>query len=308
MAMRSLDPTTLHDGVTAADGRSRRDKQSHKRPDRRIGAILRGNGEINADGVERVLAAQQKNGTRFGETAVRLGLIDTDALRRAIAEQYGRPELLQGGARISPELVVACEPFHRCAEQVRALRTQLLVRWANGSISGRTLAIASPGPGEGRTYLAANLAVAFAQLGEHTLLIDADLRKPRQHRIFNVGETLGLSAVLSGRTDESAITPIGEFGTLSLLPAGAPAPNPLELLSRQGFATLLHELQREYDVILLDTPPARLCADAQTVAFRAGGAIILARKDHTRLADTNFLVNSIRDTGANIAGTVFNAF
>lgn len=295
--MKSLNPTL---GDTAAEFISR--------PDRRIGTILHGNGVLNFDEIDEVLAAQKQKGTRFGETAVRLGLIGVDDLRRAIAEQYDLPHLAPDNKRISRELVVASEPFHRCAEQIRALRAQLLVRWANGAIRGRMLAITSPGPREGRSYLAANLAVAFAQLGEHTLLIDADLRRPRQHRIFNVDDSIGLSAVLSGRADNTAIVSLREFGNLSLLPAGAPAPNPLELLSRDAFVILLHELQRDFQVILLDTPPAQLCADAQTIVFRAGSALVLARKDHTRLADTSRLIDNIRDTGARIAGAIFNTY
>jgi Mrp family chromosome partitioning ATPase len=104
------------------------------------------------------------------------------------------------------------------------------------------------------------------------------------------------------------VVPIPEFGTLSLLPAGARPPNPLELLARDSFAILLHELQREFQVVLIDTPAARLCADAQTVAFRAGGALVLARKDVTRLEDTNRVIRELGQTGASIAGTVFNSF
>jgi len=276
------------------------------RPDRRLGTILRGNGVLSFDEIDRILAAQQRKGTRFGETAVRLGMIGVDDLRRAIAQQYDLPHLAPGIKRISSELVVAAEPFHRCAEQIRALRTQLLVRWANGAIRGRMLAITSPGMREGRSYIAANLAVAFAQLGERTLLIDADLRKPRQHRIFGIDDSIGLTALLSGRADNSAIIAMREFGNLSVLPAGVPAPNPLELLSRDAFVILLHELQRDYQVILLDTPPAQLCADAQSIAFRTGSALVLARKDHTRVVDTNRLISDIRETGAGIAGTILN--
>src|SRR6266568_4190838 len=163
-------------------------------------------------------------------------------------------------------------------------------------------------PGEGRSYVAANLAVVFSQLGERTLLIDADLRAPRQHRIFNVPDRIGLSAVLSGRADRGAVVPIPECGTLSLLPAGACPPNPQELLLRPAFATLLEELRTEFDVILFDTPPAKFYADAQSLAFRAGSVMVLARKDHTRFADTAGVIRELSDTGARIVGTVFNAF
>lgn len=278
------------------------------RHDRRIGGILADQGKLGAKEIERVMDLQQGKGLRFGEAALRLGLITTDDLRCAIAKQYDLPHLLPGDVSINSELVVANEPFHPRAEQLRALRTQLMIRWSNAEVRNRVLAIVSPGPGEGRSYVAANLAVVYSQLGEHTLLVDADLRSPRQHHIFGVPDRVGLSAVLSGRADRGAVVPLSKFGTLSLLPAGASPPNPQELLSRHAFAALLEELRTDFDVIIFDTPPAKRYADAQSIAFRAGSAMVLARKDRTRLADTARVIRELSDTGARIVGTVLNAF
>lgn len=275
-------------------------------PDRRIGAILEAEGRLSAGDVAAVLRAQGEHGLRFGETAVHMNLITREDLRRAIAQQYDVPHLLPGARHIGHELIVAREPFDRVAEQLRALRTQLLIRWANEGMRRRQLAIVSPGPGEGRSYLAANLAVAFAQLGDRTLLIDCDLRRPRQHHIFDVPDRVGLSALLAGRADRGAIQPLPEFGRLWLLPAGARPPNPQELLSRDVFAALLEDLQAEFDVVLFDTPAAGQYADAQTVAYRAGSALVVARKDHTRLADTARVIGELADMGIRTVGTVFN--
>jgi len=276
--------------------------------DRRIGAILVASDKLTPVQVKEVLEAQKARGTRFGETAIRLGLIGVDDLRRAIAEQYDSPHLLPDNRRANEELVVAFRPFHPCAEQIRAVRARLLIRWAKGAIRGRMIAVVSPGINEGRSYFAANLAVAFAQLGEPTLLIDAALRRSRQQQIFRVDDSIGLSAALAGRAERMPIVPLKEFGELSLLPAGATPPNPLELLSRDNLPILLHELQREYQVIILDTPAAQLCADAYTIAFRAGSALVLARKDVTSLVALNRVIDEVRETGAGIAGTVFNSF
>src|SRR6195256_4091054 len=278
------------------------------RDDRRIGSILAEEGKLGAEDIERVMELQQLKGVRFGEAAQRLGLITEDDLRCAVAKQYDLPHLLPGNESVSSELVVAYEPFHPRAEELRALRTQLLMRWSKAGVRHRALAIASPGSGEGRSYLAPNLAVVFSQLGERTLLIDADLRTPRQHRIFNVPDRTGLTAVLSGRADRGAVAPVLEFGRLSLLPAGAPPPNPQELLSRPALGAFLQEMRNEFDIILLDTPPAKLCADAQNVAFRAGSAMMLARKDHTRFADTTSVIREFSDAGVRVVGTVFNVF
>src|SRR5258707_9255937 len=196
------------------------------RYDRRIGSILAEEGKLGVEGIEQVMQLQQTNGLRFGEAALRLGLITEDDLRWAAARQYDLPHLLPGNESISNELVVAYEPFHPRAEELRALRTQLLMRWSKAGVRQRALAIASPGPGEGRSYVAANLAVVFSQLGERTLLVDADLRTPRQHRIFNIPDRVGLSAVLSGRAHRGAVAPVPEFGGPSLLPAGGGPPHP----------------------------------------------------------------------------------
>lgn len=276
------------------------------RRDRRIGSLLVEEGKLNREDIERVMELQHLEGLRFGEAALRLGIISVADLHRAIARQYNLPLLMPENDAISRELVVALDPFSPRAEQLRGLRTQLLIRWAKASARHRVLAIVSPGAREGRSYVAANLAVAFAQLGERTLLIDADLRRPRQHLIFNVSDRVGLSAVLSGRADRSAVAPVPEFGALSLLPAGAGPPNPQELLASLSLGVLLHELRSDFDVILIDTAPARLYADAQAVAFRAGNALVVARKDRTRLADTMDVIRELGDLGSRVVGTVLN--
>jgi receptor protein-tyrosine kinase len=278
------------------------------RRDGRIGTILAERGKLKDGDVERVLELQRARGLRFGEAALRLGLITREDLNRAIATQFDLPYLPTGRKGAGSELVIAYDPSRPAAEDLRALRTQLLIRWSARGVRSPALAIVSPDSGEGRSYVAANLAVAFAQLGERTLLIDADLRAPRQHQIFGLSGGVGLSAVLSGRCGREAVTPLPAFGALSLLPAGACPPNPLELLTRPAFALLLEELRPEFDLVLFDTAPARPFADAHGVTFRAGAALVLARRDRTRLADVGCVVRELTEAGAWVVGTVFNAF
>ena len=277
-------------------------------PERNIGSILVEEGKLSEADTRRIVDLQRVEGLRFGEAAIWLGLITEEDLHLALARQYDFPQLSSGDLTVSPELVAAYARFHRRVEELRALRTQLLIRWFNSTHQRRVLAIVSPATGEGRTYVTANLAVVFSQLGERTLLIDADLRSPRQHKLFNVPDRVGLSTVLSGRSDGNAVVPVPGFAGLSLLPAGAQPPNPQELLSRSVLARLLQEMQSKFDVILIDTPPARLYADAQSVTYHAGGAVVLARKNHTRVADTKAVIRDVHDTGAQIVGTVMNAF
>jgi protein-tyrosine kinase len=274
---------------------------------RNIGAILIDEGKITASDAEQVLARQRELGWRFGEAAIELNLITDTDLRQALARQYEFPYLVSGPDGVSKELIAAWDPFHPVVEELRAVRTQLLIRWYNAEAGRRTLAIASPGAREGRSFIAANLAVVFSQLGQRTLLVDADFRAPRQQSIFNVSDRFGLSSVLSGRADLSAAVPVSGLAGLSVLPAGPLPPNPLELLSRPQFGSLLGKAQAEYDVVLIDTPPATGYADTQSITFRAGDALLISRKDHTRLDDIERTVRELSDASGRIVGTLMNA-
>src|SRR5688500_11530778 len=270
---------------------------------RHIGAILMDEGKLTASDAEQVLARQRELGWRFGEAAIELNLITDNDLRQALAKQYEFPYLVSGPEGVSKELIAAWDPFHPVVEELRTVRTQLLIRWFNPGAGRRTLCITSPGAREGRSFIAANLAVSFSQLGQRTLLIDADFRAPRQQSIFNVPDRFGLSSALSGRADLSAAAPVTGLAGLSVLPAGPLPPNPLELLSRGSFAGLLAKAQSEYDLILVDTPPANEYADAQSIVHRAGDALLLSRKDQTRMQETERAVKDLADAGARIVGT-----
>src|SRR5437667_10089543 len=270
------------------------------RRDLRIGDILAAEGKLDRTGIEQVLKLQESRGLRFGGAARRLRLNTPEDLRSALAKQYDFPYVPLDGDAFGADLAASRDARHPNAEQLRALRTQLLIQWSKLEREPSALAIASPGSFEGRSYVTANLAVLFAQLGMRTLIIDADFRAPRQFEIFNVPDRVGLSAVLSGRAGHEAALPVPAFGTLSVLPAGARPPNPQELLLRPAFAALLDEFESEFDLILFDTPAAKPYADAQGLAFRAGSAVVLARKDWTRVADTASVIRDLNDAGPSI--------
>ncbi|MBS3936170.1 MAG: chain length determinant protein tyrosine kinase EpsG [Sulfuritalea sp.] len=276
--------------------------------DRSIGAILVDGGRLSLGDAERILRLQKETGLRFGEAAINLGLLSEQDIQQALACQFDYPYLIkrEHENEISAELVAAYEPFGRHVESLRGLRSQLLLRWFTGESERKTLAVVSPGRGEGRSYLAANLAVVFSQLGEHTLLIDADIRNPRQHALFHLDNRVGLTTILSGRATIDAIRRIPSFMDLSVLAAGPQPPNPQELLLRPLFAKLLEELAHEFDVIILDTPAGDASADAQTIAIRASGAVVLARNNLTSVPACRRLVKSLVDAGVVVVGSVFN--
>lgn len=275
---------------------------------RHLGAILMDEGKLSATDAEQVLKRQRELGWRFGEAAIELNFITDADLQQALAKQYEFPYLVSGPEGVSKELIAAWDPFHAVVEELRAVRTQLLIRWFNPGAGRRTLAVTSPCAREGRSFIAANLAVVFSQLGQRTLLIDADFRAPRQQSIFNISDRYGLSSALSGRSDLSAAAPVAGLTGLAVLPAGPLPPNPLELLSRGGFAALLSKAQAEYDMILIDTPPVTEYADASAITFRCGDALMISRKDQTRLADTEQAMRELSDASARVVGTLMNSY
>jgi len=270
--------------------------------DRSIGKILLDAGKLKAGDAERALKFAREKSIRFGEACLQLKLVTQTDIDAALSRQFDYPYLRPGDANLSDELVAAYYPFSPQVEALRALRTQLLLRWF--SPERKVLAIVSPSHGDGRSYLAANLAIVFSQLGERTLLIDADMRDARQHGLFKLSNQYGLSALLTGRVNGAAIERVGHFANLSVLPAGAPPPNPLELVSRPEFKDMLANESRNFDVVLIDTPAADSYSDPQAIAARAGGALVLTREDHSRLRRVFRLARDMQSVGAEIVGSV----
>jgi chain length determinant protein tyrosine kinase EpsG len=273
-----------------------------------IGALLMDGGKLRLEDAERILRMQREHKLRFGEAAVKLGLVSEADIEVALSRQYDYPYLRQNNPALSAELVAAYQPFSQQMEALRGLRSQLMLRWFDSDGKRKALAVASPDRGEGRSFIAANLAVVFSQLGEHTLLIDADMRNPRQHSLFKLENSIGLSAVLSGRGGLDSVQRIGALVDLSVLPAGALPPNPQELLARPLFSRLLEELADEFDVIVIDTPAGDKYADVQTIAARAGGALMVVHTDVTRLKPARDLAQNISEAGATVIGAVMNTF
>ena len=271
-------------------------------PEARIGVMLLDSGKLTPEGAERVLRMQKELGIRFGEAAIRLGLISEADVQQVLARQFAYPYLLKGESALSLKLVAAFEPFSAQVESLRAIRSQLMLRWfARGR---RALAIVGAEAKDGASIFASNLAVVFSQLGEQTLLVDANLRCPRQQEVFALKAGRGLSDVLAGRADLDVIARVGALVDLSVMASGTLPPNPQELLSREGFRNLNAQLESRYDVVLYDVPPFASGVDAMAVASRAGGVLLVARKDHTRMAALSHMADQLGEAGAEVVGSV----
>lgn len=277
-----------------------------------IGSLMVTNGALKPEQVTEILVYQTAHQVRFGEAAVALGLATEEDVQEALARQFG---YAHGDARRrerSPELVVLNQPRSAQAESVRAARAQLLLRLSTGPqdllLEGRSLAIVSADSGVGRTFFAANLGVALAQLGRRTIVVDADLRNPRLHQVFDVPAGIGLSGLLSAKRSNDVIQPVEDVDNLYLLPAGTTPPNPLELLESQDFTALLKELCKRFDHVLLDTPAHRLGADVLATCARSDACLMLVRRHRTASRFAQQLVGSLRNTGTMMIGTVINDF
>ncbi|MDQ8021986.1 MAG: chain length determinant protein tyrosine kinase EpsG [Moraxellaceae bacterium] len=289
-----------HPGLAAAP--------AHSKNDRSIGAILVDAGRLAPTDAERILRYQEEKGLRFGEAGLKLRLLDKADIDYAISNQFDYPYLQLDDDSLSSTLSAAYRPFTPFVERMRALRSQLLLRWLNGEPTQKCIAVTSAGRKEGRSFVAANLAIVFSQLGERTLLIDADLRHPCQHRLFKLGGGAGLSGILAGRSGNEVVQRVPGLRGLSVLPAGTVPPNPQELLSRPQFVQLLTRAAGAFDVVIVDTSSADTGADSELVAVRARAALLVARKDHTSVGDARAFTDAVAQSGTRVLGAVLNEY
>src|SRR5262245_32567980 len=272
--------------------------------DRPIGELLKQVRALTPEQIEAVLVHQRDKGLRFGEAAVALELVSSDDVLWALSQQFHYPYARSDRQTLSQELPVARDPFSAQAEVFRRIRSQLSMRL---QAIGRpaALAVLSADHGDGKSYFAANLAVAFGQLGGKALLIDADLRNPRQHEIFGLTVGAGLSSVLSGRTGE-ILQKVPALPGLSVLPVGTVPPNPLELVERPAFGVRIRDLVGKFDQVLVYTPAASHSADAAVIAARCGASVVLARGGISRVSALVDLLAQLKHTATPVLGALIN--
>lgn len=190
------------------------------------------------------------------------------------------------------------------AEAFRALRTNVTFVGAEKPL--QFISLTSPGPGEGKSTTAVNLAVTLAQGGHRTILIDGDLRRPLVHRAFAVMREPGLTDILVGQAQaREAIRP-EVLGNLDVLPSGSSPPNPSELLGSDVMHALIADLRREYDYIVIDTPPILPVTDATVVATTTDATILTIRSGDTEEVPARRAMDQLRRINARVAGAVLN--
>jgi len=193
----------------------------------------------------------------------------------------------------------------RESEACRAIRTALFFGVPHDQAT--TLLITSPGPREGKTTLVSNLGIAMAQAGQKTLIIDADLRKPMQQRVFAMkGTGKGLTDLLAGTAELDETIRTTKVQGLDVLGSGQNVPNPSEMLNSQVLPAVLEQLRARYDRIIVDSPPVGLVTDGQILATMCDLTLIVLRAKLSTRQVTQRARDALRTVGARIAGAVVN--
>jgi len=281
---------------------------------------------LSTEAVDRISTAMSESGENFCDAAVRIGLVTPR--EAADARAWARATIARGHSniietalhrqsrsvtirhqlhgKVTSRLAAAGDVNYPHGEQIRALRTELLLLNEAGH-RANCLAVVSPGVREGRSQVVAELAIAFAQLGRSTLLIDADLRNPTQHMLFGTDPQWGLAQALS--TGESPhLIAVEGLPFLTVLPSGPRTESPLELISGGRLERLIQQSRRDYAFIVIDTPPVSQYSDALTLSALAGRVLVLSRTRSTSYRDMAAMLRRLGPTRAHILGAVANNF
>lgn len=224
------------------------------------------------------------------------------------------PAKTEGGALVpvvreytfSPEIVMLSDPKGARAEAVRTLRTHIMAQHVDDGRRG--LAICGASAGVGATFIAANLAAALAQIGVKVLLIDGDMRNAEIDKFIHASTPIqGLQQCLeTDGADLSAYVQEDVIENLSVMFAGGVAGSAQELLAGDRFGEVVERCLRDYDLTIIDTPPANTCADARRISTVAGYSLIVAKRHHSFVGDIKALAAQLREDRAQVVGTVMN--
>jgi len=234
-------------------------------------------------------------------------LTDIEEIRRRLgAAPLGQVRLHDHPESVVGKLFVREEPTSPEAEAIRSVRTNVL--FAAVDERPRTLLVTSALPGEGKSVLSANLALAFAEAGTSVVLIDADLRRPSQHRLFRISPATGLTSLLTGDSAPADLERFRVSPQLLVIPSGPLPPNPAELLGSGRMSALLRQLAglAEDGLVIVDTSPVLAVADPVALSTKVDGCIVVVDSSRTRVASTRRALAALERVHAHIIGVVLN--
>ena len=189
-------------------------------------------------------------------------------------------------------------------ESYKSIRSN--VTFSLSTVNRKILAISSSNPSEGKSTTAANIAIAFAQTANKVLLIDADMRKPVQHKHFTLANKKGLSTAIGHMNSIQESIHKNVYKALDVMTAGPIPPNPSEMLASQQFADLLDELESQYDYIIVDTPPINVVSDTMVISKLISGILLVVKYAHTTFEDVQEALKRAELSEANVLGFVLN--
>jgi protein-tyrosine kinase len=274
---------------------------------RRIGDELVAAGVLLAEQAEQIARAQRGSKQRFGEMAVELGFASQAAVDAVLASQFNFSVASPDASQLHPSLITARGQRDRASEMVRSLRTNLshaLADWPGNEVPAVT--VASLTSSVGRRLIASNLAIASAQAGVRTLLIDADLRNPALQTLFQVPDAVGLSTFLAGRQTGAVVQPIRAIPGLEFLPAGPVPPNPTELLGKLAQALPMLRAETGAEFVLINAPPLDAAEDLYVISAAAPAVLLVARRHFTQARPLVLAAERLRLAGAKVIGSVLN--
>ncbi|AQQ54217.1 CpsD/CapB family tyrosine-protein kinase [Planococcus lenghuensis] len=212
----------------------------------------------------------------------------------------------KGLQQVARKLIANSNPKSYVSEQYRTVRTNISFSSADKEVS--TLLVTSAVPGEGKSTTSANLAVVFAQSGKRVLLVDGDMRKPTSHYTFHVNNAIGLSNLLTRQANMEDAIRRTNIENLDLITSGPIPPNPAELLASRTMDAVLQELLSGYDLVIFDAPPVLSVTDAQILANKCEGTILVVNSGATEKENALKAKEAIQKTNGRILGTVLNNF
>ncbi|KRG61142.1 tyrosine protein kinase, partial [Stenotrophomonas terrae] len=186
------------------------------------------------------------------------------------------------------------------------LRTSL--HFAMMEAKNNILVVSGPRPGIGKTFIAANLAAVIAQAGQKVIVVDADMRRGTLHKVLGAAHSAGLSDVLAGKVElNAAISTAPGLDGMHYIGRGEVPPSPSELLMHPRFAQILEELERNYDLVIIDTPPVLAVTDAVIVAKHAGSTLMVTRFGVNHPKEIRLAMKRFEQNGVQVKGAIFNA-
>lgn len=205
---------------------------------------------------------------------------------------------------LAPQLRAFHEPRGRIAEAYRAVRTAIYFSTRGGG--HKVIQVTSPSPGDGKSTMAANLAISIAQSGRSVILIDADFRRPRVHKLFGMKNTVGMASVIAGQAQLDEAIHHTEVDNLSVMSCGPRPENPAELLTRRDFENVLNALRDQFEIVIVDSPPILAISDPLNVAPRVDGVLVVLRLSKKSRRASRQTVDALEEVGANVLGVVIN--